>query len=463
VSPKTASRAVTRTLISTCAGLAVTLAVLLVPSAQFAYRSVKGHVALETAVTLVAALVALLLYGRYRRTRTVRKLLLVYALALLSFGGLLALALPLVIAGDAGVSASSWAALFVRLLGALLIGAAAVVPARVLHRPAHPAREVAALATAIALVGLAIVILSALLPAPVDVRVAPEASTRPILETHPLVLATQLINVLCFALAATSFTAEAARTGDDLVGWLGAGTAMGALARVNYLLFPSLNSQWVYSGDLLRLGFYVLLLVGAVQEIQDYWAAQTVAAAEAERRRLARDLHDGAIQELGYLRMQARLISDDTVRSRIEAASERALDEARRALAATLAPPDEPLSRAVQRAVCEVADRHDARVRFIDQNGQPQDVSSEQREAIVRIAREAVSNAIRHGRPAEVTVEMRSDRLIVRDDGGGFLIDNARTGKGFGLTSMRDRAEGVGATLDIESQPGEGTCVELKW
>jgi len=81
--------AVRRTVAAAGFGLLVTVAVLGVPSLRFAYRSVGGHLVLETAVTLVAALVALLLYGRYRRRPSLSTLLLVHAMSLLALSALL--------------------------------------------------------------------------------------------------------------------------------------------------------------------------------------------------------------------------------------------------------------------------------------------------------------------------------------------------------------------------------------
>ena len=121
-------------------------------------------------------------------------------------------------------------------------------------------------------------------------------------------------------------SAVAARTDDDLLGWIGAAAALGAFARVAYLLFPSLYTEWLYAGDVLRLGMYLMLLVGCVREIRQYWRAQTVLAVAGERRRLARELHDGVVQELGFIRSQALRTPNS---GDIASAADRALDEAR--------------------------------------------------------------------------------------------------------------------------------------
>ena len=86
--------AVRRTVAASVGGLLVTCAVLALPSMRFAYRDRAGHLVLETVVTMVAALVALLVYGRYRRSGALSELLLVYAMALLSLTALFLVTLP---------------------------------------------------------------------------------------------------------------------------------------------------------------------------------------------------------------------------------------------------------------------------------------------------------------------------------------------------------------------------------
>lgn len=452
-----------RTVVAGVAGLLVTAAVLLVPSLRFAYRSVEGHLVLETAVTLAGALVALLLYGRFRRSGRLQELLLVYAMAVLAVAAFGLVTLPALFGAAPGAATTTWAALVVRVLGAALILAAAVVPDRPVRRgrPLRDALVVMALLVAVAVV---VEVLASGLPDAVRVQPAAETSGRPSFDAHPVVMAVQVANLLCYAGAAVGFSRQAARSGDELVGWFGAAAALGAWARVNYLLFPSLYSDWLYSGDLLRLGFYVLLLVGAVREIQAYWAAQAVAAAVGERRRLARDLHDGVVQELGYIRRQAmglREAGGDGRGAGIVAAADRALDEARRSLRALTAPSDETLAETLALASCEVADRYDVPIHLdLDRTVS---VPAEHREALVRIAREAVVNAARHGQGSRLWLRLDARAMSVRDDGRGFEVGRGGRAGGFGLTSMRERAEAMGAVFRVESAPGRGTEVTVTW
>lgn len=449
-----------RTLGAGLFGLLVTASVLAVPSLRFAYRSTAGHLVLETAVTLVGALTALLLYGRYRRSGSTGELLLVYAMSLLSLTALLLVTVPGLMGQDAAEAASSWAALVVRLVGALLILAAALVPPSRVHRVARPIREGAGLSLVLCALAVVTLMLASGLPDAVSVDVTAEASRRPVLEGHPLVFVVQVVNLVCYAVASVVFTRRAARDGDDMLGWFGAAFALGAWARVSYLLFPSLYTDWLYAGDLLRLGMYLLLLVGAVREIRAYWEAQAAVAVESERRRLARDLHDGLVQELGYIRSEARRAPEADGVARIVAAADRALDEARRAISALAAAPDEGLAVAVTRAAHEVGDRYDVPVRLsVDESVV---VPSGVREALVRIAREAVSNAARHAQTPAIAVSLSSGYMEIADTGRGFDPTYGRPG-GFGLTSMRERASAIDAAVTVDSQPGRGTRVRVTW
>ncbi len=87
-------------------------------------------------------------------------------------------------------------------------------------------------------------------------------------------------------------------------------------------------------------------------------------------------------------------------------------------------------------------------------------LDSEIRETVVRIVREAVSNAARHGRAHVVHISLDPRGLRVRDEGAGFDTEHIAPGH-FGIVTMRERAAGIGATLSLRSEPGRGTSVEV--
>lgn len=177
---------------------------------------------------------------------------------------------------------------------------------------------------------------------------------------------------------------------------------------------------------------------------------------------MARDLHDGFAQELAFISTQSRRLKDDPVGERVAHAAERALDESRSAIRALTRRTEDPFDSEVAEVAEQLAARAGARLRL---DLQPSVMlPAEPREQLLRILREAVMNGLRHGKATQIAVELAMDggvRLAVRDNGGGFdARGQGRTG-GFGLTSMRERAADLGGTLEVFSQPGEGTVVEV--
>jgi signal transduction histidine kinase len=232
-----------------------------------------------------------------------------------------------------------------------------------------------------------------------------------------------------------------------------------------FAVYPSGDTEIIQSGDALRLGFYLVLLVGAEREIDRYWSRLADVAIYEERRRLARDLHDGVAQELAYVVTQTRLLvrgrAAPGTDERVAAAAERALDESRRAIIALTLRDDEPLHLALARAAEDVAGRVGVEVDVDVQTPVDRTVSSELREALVRIVQESVSNAGRHGHATRVRITMGPEGVLrITDDGAGFDPGDAGDGR-FGLVSMRERAESLGARFTIDSEPGRGTSVEV--
>ena len=449
-------------------GRRVTAAVVFIPDLRFAYRSERTHLVLETFDASIAGLVALLLYGRFRRSHAVPDLMLSYAMALLAVAAMGFATIPLLSGADYRDAVSTWAPLLLRMLGAGMFAAAALAPlARV--SPRRPPYEVVVLLATVGVVLGAALAFPHALPVAVDPTLAPEESSSPSIGGHPGVLTAQAVNLSLYSVAALAFTRRATRTGDELTAWIGAAAGLSATARVNYLLFPSVFSEYVYTGDFLRTGFYLVLLIGATREIQQYWAAMAGAAVLDERQRVARDLHDGLTQELTYIWSQLQQLDRHPERRevlpRLTSASARAIDEARRAIAALTRPMDEPLAVTLTQAAEEVAGRYGANVTTdID----PVEVDGERREALIRIVREAVGNAARYADAGDVVVLLAEEdgamRLLISDDGRGFDPDDVRRrNSGYGLTTMQQRAEHSGGRFELASRPGGGTTVRVVW
>ncbi|WP_404391233.1 sensor histidine kinase [Humibacillus xanthopallidus] len=450
-------------------GLATTAVIIGTPYLLFAYHSPELHLVLDTVDSGVALLAAYLLYGRFTRSRRLQDVLLSQGLLLLGLAGVgMTLGLRLLdVVPDEAITV--WLPLALRAVGAGLVLSAALSGRRlvtVVLRPGLWAVPVAAVVVGFSVLWL----LRDVLPAALA-QTPPVSAERPTISGHPLLLGAQAFGACCFGAASILFTRQALLEepdgGDELLRWLGPAFALAAFARVSYVLFPSLYSEWLYTGDLLRTGCYLVLLIGAAREIRQYWSAQARAAVLEDRRRLARELHDGVVQELAYIRSEAHDIDADSgARQRILQACDRGLDEARGAVDALGRSTDEPLGFALHRAARQVAERYHAILDVeVDDSVR---ADQEQRHALVRITREAVSNAIRHGRADRVRLLLtdgeQGRRLLVQDDGVGFDPSAASCrATGYGLTSMADRASSLHGSLAIDSAPGRGTTVAVTW
>ncbi|WP_327395044.1 GAF domain-containing sensor histidine kinase [Streptomyces phaeochromogenes] len=195
-----------------------------------------------------------------------------------------------------------------------------------------------------------------------------------------------------------------------------------------------------------------------------------------ERSRLAHELHDAVSQKLFSLRLTAQaaaaLVDRDPARAKgelqqVAALAAEAADELRAAVV-ELRPAalDEDGLVATLRTQIQVLDRaHSARVTF-DSCG-VRALPAAQEEAMLRVAQEALHNALRHsgGARVDVTLERHGPGAVLRviDDGSGFEPRaTRRAGRHLGLVSMRDRTNGVGGTLTVESAPGKGTTIEME-
>jgi signal transduction histidine kinase len=196
------------------------------------------------------------------------------------------------------------------------------------------------------------------------------------------------------------------------------------------------------------------------------------AAVIAERNRIARDVHDTLAQGLTGVIVQLEA-ADDAASLGLdgEAAEHRAraaemaragLQEARRSVMALRpqALEHHDLPTALNDLVSRMANGHSLSAVFT-QRGAPRSLPLAWEEHLLRIGQEALTNALRHGRPRHVVVELifgtADVRLEVRDDGQGFDPGTPRDGNG--LDNMRARVATIGGRLTIESTFGTGTIV----
>ncbi len=441
----------------------VTIAFARLPQLHLGYAWPAVRSALETSGSLIALFAAFLVFGRLRRRTYLNELLLACALAVLALSNLLFVTVPTV-AGEAH-NLTVWAAPLARSLGALLFVLAAFATRYELRR-GGPVLALAAVATLAAL-GTATLFAHTFAGqwAPQDAeRLSPIALSQSPLRAHPALFAFELLVSLLYGLAAIGFLNLARRRRDAFYGWLAVAGILAVVSHVNYSLFPASYAQSVlYTGDVFRFAFYVALLVGCLREIWSYWNALSAAAVLEDRRRMARDLHDGLAQELAYIsrNLDADGSSTEDAGRRLHMAVERAQFELRSAISA-LAPPG---GQAVGAVLAQAASQTAERCRIgLDLDIVPDvRLSPTRAEALVRVACEAITNAAKHSGAARVTLRLERDGSLVRmhiaDRGCGF--DTSVPGGGFGLVSMRERIRSVGGELRIKSGPGRGSEVEV--
>jgi signal transduction histidine kinase len=190
-----------------------------------------------------------------------------------------------------------------------------------------------------------------------------------------------------------------------------------------------------------------------------------VAATEAERARLAADIHDEALQELTLL-VRRLETSGDTEGAELG----RTVADRLRAICGDLRLPildDLGVGPALDWLVLRIERLAGGEVRLERTDGTrpPPDVEL----AIFRVAQEALANAVKHGQPP-IVVRYRATEsgasLSIDDSGPGIAPDAgaaAERGEHFGLLNMQQRAEQIGAILDIRRWPSGGTHVALEW
>jgi signal transduction histidine kinase len=218
-------------------------------------------------------------------------------------------------------------------------------------------------------------------------------------------------------------------------------------------------------------------LAEANRQLVRYAASMEQLAISQERNRLARELHDTLAHALSGLAVQLDAISAiwDEMPPRARAMLEHSLsitriglDETRRALQDLRATPLEDMGLVL--AVRELAEGAAARsalrleLALAEQIGP---VSPEVEQCYYRVAQEALENVTQHASATQVSVSLQQGdgRLVLEvvDDGVGFSRESAPADVQFGIRGMEERAELIGAELEIESQAERGTRLRLSY
>jgi signal transduction histidine kinase len=191
---------------------------------------------------------------------------------------------------------------------------------------------------------------------------------------------------------------------------------------------------------------------------------------EAERKRLALELHDSVLNELAVMRTS---LDEDSLPPRLQASYEEVTRRLRE-IVSDLRPP--MLMYGLVPALNELADnlmeRNGDRVNIkVNIDGENERLPQNMEQHLFRIAQEACENSLRHARPQNIHIDgeitSRKLGLQIADDGTGFDpqtgLDSLIANRHFGLAGMVERAQLIGAEINIKSNPGTGTKIRITW
>jgi signal transduction histidine kinase len=440
---------------------AATVLISVLSALSFGYRDENLRVEVGTAAALIAALAAFLLYDRYRGSRRIDSLALFLALFALAVADLLRIVGPSPAAVDPD-PVSVWLPLWVQVFASILLAAAAFAPGRPIPAAGRGRATILLALAGLAAAGIGALVLGPHLAVGIDPQVSPAASGSPRLAGSPGLLGAQLVVMALAFTASLGFTARAGRDNDELLAWFALAATISGFSRLNYFLFPSIYTGWVYTGDFLRVIAYLLILVGVMRQIALFQRRARQAAVLEERGRIARDLHDSLGQDLAFIAMRASSLAGDDPRIRqINQAAEQALSSSRGVIS-SLSREGEPLVVAVERLATRLCERAGVPLRL--EVGDGVTAADERREVLLRILAEAIGNSLHHADPSLISVELSGNhsalRLTVVDDGEGFDEEGSATG--LGLAGMNERVEAAGGELSLDTAPGRGTRIEVR-
>src|SRR5215831_2498222 len=202
-------------------------------------------------------------------------------------------------------------------------------------------------------------------------------------------------------------------------------------------------------------------------------SARLINAQEEERSRVARELHDDLSQRMALLSIELEQIAQtmtisDKVRRKFESlqhhAQEISSDIHRLSYRLHPSKLDHLGLAAAIRSLCEQLNAGNLRV-YLHQQGFPAPLPADITLCVFRIAQEALRNAVKHSKATHCRVFLKRSpqavHLSVLDDGSGFDVHSASMAEGLGFVSMRERLRLVGGQLEIHSQPGHGTRIEV--
>ena len=251
-------------------------------------------------------------------------------------------------------------------------------------------------------------------------------------------------------------------------------------------LLPPVTAVVIQAISFLVVGYFISTLMRRLKQQQDslaqanaqltdYAATLEELTISRERNRVARELHDTLAHTLSALSVQLETVkaywevdsaAAQQMLDKSLTATRSGLQETRRAIKSLRASPldDLGLGLALRKLAEETAARASLKLDLSLPECLPA-LSADVEQCIYRVAQEAVTNAAHHANAHTLTVQLSVNGpnvlLLVRDDGLGFNVRYGEASSHFGLPGMRERAQLVGGQLKIDSQPGQGTTIQL--
>ncbi len=421
------------------------------PSLRDTYELPQLRLVLDTAVTLAAAIVAVLAGIRFSVEGRRLDFLLCGGF-FVAAASTMAFAVAPVFGGGTVGKNEAWAGVAGKLLATCLIAAAPFTRGRIL------ARKQALRWSALALAGVTIAIWLLTRALSVDLPRFVYGDDQPVLLMVALALQAffSLVALVGFGLRFRNY-------GDDLYRWLGLAASLSLFAELHYVFTPAASSAFVSQGDFLRLTSYGVLLAGVWRAIR---FAEFGRAVAEERARVAREIHDGLAQYLFTISTHASMLEagnapEGSVRQ-IKTAAAMAQQEARFAiLALSSASGNAPFDSALRRYVDVLTADGQLDVELEVDPGLS--LAPDEQIEVFRIVQEGLANVRKHagaGRAWVLIGQTGTERkVLVRDDGAGFDGDTDPAGQG--LKNLRDRAAAIGGVFSLRSTPGHGTALEV--
>lgn len=420
---------------------------------------------LEAAITLSALLSAYLLLVVFEYRRRLCDLLLLLAMVTLSLVDFVFVALP-ALSGVDTVAPGVGARLISELVVSIAFAAAAFAPGRtvVSHGRRPVALAVLAGTGTVAVAGLVELIAGAHWAPTILNRMGIAGAVG-----YPVSLTVHVLSSGVLLVSGIVFVARAGPR-DRNAGLLAGASFVLAAARLQYLAMPAVAADWVTPAVGMRVGAYGLLLAVAFRQDAKSRREARWVAVSAERQRIARNLHDGMAQDLAVIAAHGpELLSELGPEHPLVIAARRTLAASRGAIADLSASAAPTTGAALRQVADELETRFDVHVNVLIKSDNRQagrhDLDRTEREEVVRIAREAIVNAVRHGGAHHIDVELDyrgPDLLRVSDDGCGIGANAMRSRSGFGLPTMRARAESIGGRLVARRRATGGTELEVR-